>query len=283
MCPPSQRMEDPFDTVRAQVAGTLANTERQHKKWGEARRRKPVRHDECKLLLLELTQALEGLEADLGDLDATVTVVERNRARFPKLDDAEVESRRNFVCSSMRLVCSIRDDVSTHAPRSAFSRGRNSSASAEKEGLLARASPATQERSARSANVPGPSSFAAPVNEITPAQEDVRAAHAAAINAALDHHAGLQQLQVQQQEETLDVLHESVGRLKNLGVEMSNEISTQKRMLSDLEAQVDVAADAMSSLKAKMQAMAKHKDRGKFCIILVLTIVLILLMYAVIS
>jgi len=90
-------------------------------------------------------------------------------------------------------------------------------------------------------------------------------------------------LQVQQQEETLDVLHESVGRLKNLGVEMSNEISTQKRMLSDLEAQVDVAADAMSSLKAKMQAMAKHKDRGKFCIILVLTIVLILLMYAVIS
>ena len=39
----------------------------------------------------------------------------------------------------------------------------------------------------------------------------------------------------------------------------------------------------MTSLKAKMQAMAKHKDRGKFCMILVLTIVLILLMYAVIS
>ena len=49
-------------------------------------------------------------------------------------------------------------------------------------------------------------------------------------------------MQVQQQEETLDVLHESVGRLKNLGVEMSNEISTQKRMLSDLEGQVEAAA-----------------------------------------
>ena len=39
--------DDPFNQVRSQVVSTLATAERQHTKWGEARRRKPVRHDEC--------------------------------------------------------------------------------------------------------------------------------------------------------------------------------------------------------------------------------------------
>ena len=39
--------EDPFFAVRGQVTKTLQTAERQHAKWGEERRRKPVRHDEC--------------------------------------------------------------------------------------------------------------------------------------------------------------------------------------------------------------------------------------------
>lgn len=49
---------DPFDIVRTQVIKTLATVERQHTKWSEARRRKPVRHDECKLLLTEVSGTL---------------------------------------------------------------------------------------------------------------------------------------------------------------------------------------------------------------------------------
>ena len=37
---------DPFDTVRAQVAKALEQAEQKQLKWGEARRRKPIRHDE---------------------------------------------------------------------------------------------------------------------------------------------------------------------------------------------------------------------------------------------
>ena len=39
--------DDPFNQVRTQVVSMLKTAERQHTKWGEARRRKPVRHDEC--------------------------------------------------------------------------------------------------------------------------------------------------------------------------------------------------------------------------------------------
>ena len=41
-----RNMEDPFHQVRKQVVSMLATCERQQTKWGEARRRKPVRHDE---------------------------------------------------------------------------------------------------------------------------------------------------------------------------------------------------------------------------------------------
>ena len=78
-------------------------------------------------------------------------------------------------------------------------------------------------------------------------------------------------------------VHASISRIKSLGTEMNDELVTQKRMINDLESQVDTASDAMASLKDKMKERAKHKDRGKFCTIMVLTVVLILLMYAVIS
>ena len=58
---------------------------------------------------------------------------------------------------------------------------------------------------------------------------------------------------------------------------MNDEISTQNRMIAELGTQVDAAADAMNSLKGKMKAMATSKDRGKYCMILALSALLILL------
>ena len=98
-----QPTEDPFDTVRSQASKALAVAEARHAKWGEERRRKPVRHDECKLLLSELLSSLEAAEADLDDLEEVIGVVKASRSRFPQLDDAELASRENFVRSSKRV------------------------------------------------------------------------------------------------------------------------------------------------------------------------------------
>ena len=59
-----------------------------------------------------------------------------------------------------------------------------------------------------------------------------------------------------------------------MGHEMNDELREQKSMLRNLEEHVDGAADAMHQLKAKMKEMAKSKDRGKFCAICVLSLVL---------
>ena len=273
--------EDPFDTVRAQVSKTLSSAERQHTKWGEARRRKPIRHDECKLLLTELLSSLEAVEADLGDLEEVLAVVNASRSRFPHLDDAEVASRQNFVRSSQRIALSIREDLATHAPKSARvtgsgSRGRGE----ERQGLLSSADGSTTPPSSRGSGMGGcvgsGSSSCGGGSGSAPAC--ARAARDSELNAVADHNAGLmemgqaqQQAQLHMQEETLEQLGSAVRRIKDMGMEMNEELSTQKRMLNELESATDAASEAMRSMKDKMKKMASSKDRGKFCAIIILT------------
>ena len=76
------------------------------------------------------------------------------------------------------------------------------------------------------------------------------------------------------QEEVLDELGSAVRRIKSMGQEMNDELTTQKRMLNELDSQVENASQAMRSLKDKMKEMAKSKDRGKFCAILFLSFAL---------
>lgn len=54
-------------------------------------------------------------------------------------------------------------------------------------------------------------------------------------------------------------------------------------MLNSLEEQVEGAGAAMSKLKNKMTEMAKSKDRGKYCAIFTLSILLVFLTTLVLS
>ena len=275
--PPLGAAEDPFDTVRSQVASLLARAEAQQTKWGEARRRKPVRHDECKLLLAELLSSVEAIEADLGDLEEVLAVVEADRSRFPHLDDAEVTSRQHFVRSSRRSLLSIREELATHAPKScARATGAASSSSSkraaapyEKQGLLA-------------GDAGGGASGGASSRSHARGAADVEMAPVHDPNAAyVESGLALQQAQLKLQEDTLDDLSVAVRRIKSLGSEMNEELRAQKTMLDNLEGGIQTASEAMSSLKGKMKEMAKSKDRGKFCAILVLSAILFGLLFLV--
>ena len=277
-------MEDPFDQVRSGVESTLKKAERQRTKWAEARRQKPVRHDECKKLLIELLSSLELLETDLEDLDSAVCAVEKARSRFSHLNDAVIESRQAFVRNSKRATASIRDEVSSHTPNA--KKGTKARASLqEREGLLASPSPLATVRSAAShASAASGSSAAAtpPVAGLAPAL-DVDVRHTARIDAELGQHAMLQQVQIEQQDDALEVLSGAVRRLKNMGLEINDELSSQHRMLNELGNNLDLATNTMDSLKGKMQTMMKSKDRGKFCAIFALTIVFFGLLMLVMS
>ena len=275
-----QPTEDPFDTVRSQASKALAVAEARHAKWGEERRRKPVRHDECKLLLSELLSSLEAAEADLDDLEEVIGVVKASRSRFPQLDDAELASRENFVRSSKRVAQSIREDLSTHAPKSARVSGSGigggRSRGEEQQSLLssggdgpltppsARGAPATAAAGGSGCN--GSGAISARERELSAVADP---------NAELmESGQAQQQIQLEMQEETLAHLGSAVRRIKDMGLQMNDELSTQKRMLNELESSVETASEAMKSMKDKMKQMANSKDRGKFCAIIVLSLAL---------
>ena len=75
-------------------------------------------------------------------------------------------------------------------------------------------------------------------------------------------------------------LGEAVGRLKQLGGAMGQELASQNAMLSDLEAGLDETASGMDALKGKMRALLpKHEPKQKMaiCCLSVLLIILVIL------
>ena len=95
--------------------------------------------------------------------------------------------------------------------------------------------------------------------------------------------AVLQQQVLRQQDESLDSLQSAVGRLKQMGQTIGDELETQNHMLDGMEGQVDAAANAMSTLKAKMKQLANNKEGGKLCAIAALSATLFVLMYLVVN
>ena len=85
------------------------------------------------------------------------------------------------------------------------------------------------------------------------------------------------------QDEALEGLSSIVGRLKQQGEMMNEELVSQGNLLESLSSQVESAAASMQSLKGKMAKLVASKDGKHLCAISVLTIVLFLLIYAVLS
>ncbi|KAL1498869.1 hypothetical protein AB1Y20_013393 [Prymnesium parvum] len=187
-------LSDPFYAVKAEVLENAAAAESLAARWQQLER-KPRAAEERARLVQQLGDLLLGVSADLHELDGTIELVEKQRARF-RIDDAELQARREFVAAMRRRVT--------------------------------------------------------------------------AAYQAVEVHTG-------EQNELLDGLSLVVGRLKEQGQQMNQELESQKTMLNTLEDQVEGAGAAMAKLKGKMTEMAKSKDRGKFCAILGLSLLLMLL------
>eukprot|EP01035_Chromulina_nebulosa_P005469 gene5469-7421_t len=89
--------------------------------------------------------------------------------------------------------------------------------------------------------------------------------------------------QIARQDENLDALADSVSRLGALSLTISNEITSQNKMISDLDADVETAEAKTTNLIDKTKDIIKKTGGAKeWCIILVLFAVLLLLVFLVI-
>ena len=205
----------------------------------------------------QLLSAVGELEADLRDMQATVDIAARDPSKF-NLTPAELDRRRAFVAETTAEVKEARKMLEG-SPKL----GQRAARSAAKEASDRRGLFGDSGSSSSSAS-------------------HSRQDHASQMSEqAIEQQSMVQQQVIEQQDEELGVLSSAITRLGNMGKTINEELKSQGRLLDAFTEDVDDTSGRMRQAMGVMNKMLKSKDRGKFCAILVLTLVLGVLMYIV--
>lgn len=87
---------------------------------------------------------------------------------------------------------------------------------------------------------------------------------------------------MKQQDEGLDMLSESVQRLGQLSTGISEELGHQNKMLDSMETDLETAGEELDIVTQKTKELiAKAGGTGNFCIIAVLSIVVLVLVFLI--
>ena len=261
-------MADPWHEVKNDIGTILGEVQRLH---AAARGLSgPAAHPH----LQKLESCLTAADLDLEALEETISIVEAQRTRFP-IAGSELESRRAFVRStaasillSRREVASLRGAAGASSSAASIAPAHEHGLESESEGLLSGAAkPGNAKASAAAAKAQ--------------AAQAAKARRQQAVEAANDHtvsHLGQQQqMELEAQDDVLDDLHGAVSRVKSMAGQMNDELASQNRMINTLEEQMDHVSSTMGVLKSKMKQMASSKDRGKYCAIMWLSLLLVIL------
>jgi len=90
-------LQDPFYVVKEEVNEALQAVGEIYDKWKDLlEKSNTATNDEFKWVSNELRTGLRGIESDLGDLEETISVVERDKNRF-RIDDYEINNRKSSL------------------------------------------------------------------------------------------------------------------------------------------------------------------------------------------
>jgi hypothetical protein len=92
-----------------------------------------------------------------------------------------------------------------------------------------------------------------------------------------------QRLLVRDQDETISQLHRSVEKVHGMAVLINDDIRDQNKLLAEITDDVESTDSRLKSLHGKLRHLANDSDRGKYCLIVVLLIVLGILVLLVLS
>lgn len=242
---------DPFNAVRDEVEKALLRLE-------QAAQAPPTSDN----VSASLAADADAVADDLAEMARALDAVAARRERFD-LSDEQLAERHAFVRAS---------DAALARCRAALER------SADER----RAEPQPVKRKAKAAARRGEereSLLASTSSSVRRAAEQVDSRN----RETLSTHATLQQEQLVRQDAALDGIGAAVGRLKQMGGAINDELRSQTRMLDDLEDQVDGASDSMAALREKMRAMLPARDTRLKLTVVCLTVLLLVLVSLVLN
>jgi len=190
----------------------------------------------------------------------------KDPAKFGIAPD-ELQRRRSFVSQTRAEANSVRDTLASAKSLKSARKERT-----ERQGLLAgRGSSSSCEMTQGAASSVEAMAAAGRV------QRGVYQSH----EAEMQEQQQVQREAVAEQDVHLSVLSSTMTRLGQMGLAIKDELVSQGKALDELTDEVDSTSSKMKQAQQVMTKMLKSRDGGKLCCILLLTLTLGCLMYAV--
>jgi len=221
-------LEDPFFVVKEEVLKALTKTRGLYERWRLGEDGSEFRtQEEQEWTATELKNSLRSIEWDVEDLEDTIQIVEKNPTKF-RIDGAELAIRKGFIESTKEEVRRMKERL-TNQSRGNLDRLTN-------PGQGQTSSPTHHQTTS------GPNKYSRiPSTADSPHREYI---------VQLEQ----QQEMLRRQDETMDLMSDSMGNIRNMSEHIANELDEQAVMLDEFGAEIE---HADSRLDATMKKMAK--------------------------
>ncbi|KAJ3358788.1 Syntaxin-6 [Allomyces javanicus] len=202
----------------------------------------------------DLRALLIATDADVQDLAESVAVVESNPARFG-IDKSEVAARRAFVANARGAVKELQDRMAAHQTKVQVE---------QRSALL------------------GPSSRSAKVGAAVAAAGPSKTPGSKGNDQFIADETGRQMVMMQQQDQKLDAVLNTVSTLKEVAITMGDEIDDQVGLLHVMEEETDQTSSKLKGAMRRMEGIlrANNDTKATWCIV-VLSVVLVVLIFLV--
>jgi len=241
-------LQDPFYVVKEEVQQSVSGVTTLYDRWQELlKNTNTAQNDEFKWTVTQIKSGIKSIEWDLQDLEETIGIVEGNRQRF-KLDAAEVESRKAFIFETKAAIKKMKEDLNNAQTKGKMENDTRNT-------LMNTSSRKNQDQGKFSG--------------LKNALED-------------DNNTYIQNSQVQlqatmnDQDEEIEAIGKVAGNLKEIGVTINSELNKQNMLLEEMDTEVDKTQNRLSSTLRRLNKLIDSaSDRVQWCMVIVLTLMLI--------
>lgn len=209
----------------------------------------------------QLKRHIKHAESSLSDLETTVRVVEKQREKFPHINNVEIMERRGFVDDSKSRIAAAKGSMQSDEVKQKLVRDERALTERRKRGGSSAMANGTKQQ-----------------QEYTNVAQDLESGN----NGNIDPARSETMLMMQQQDDTLDDLDMAVTRVGYMAETIHEEIDTQNVMLKNLEDDLADAEEQLGVVMGKLAKLLKTKSKCQIGLIVMLSLIVLVLFFLVI-
>jgi hypothetical protein len=250
-------MTDPFDVVKDEVQESLRVAMalyQRHQQLINGGLATSAEQDELSWTRDQLDTQLKQLDYDVQDLEDTVAIVEKNPTKYTHIDSLEIQARKLFIEQTKKELRNIKNSIySKQAAAKIQKKQREQLLPSQKQGGLDISSKIDNAYTRD--------------NQEFMNQEFVK-----------------QNSVISEQDKLAEKAAESVDRIKQVAVDMGDELTRHHKLLGGLEGEVSTTGNMLGRARKRIDNFLKsNNDKPKIVIIIILVVIIFLLILGIVA